>query len=108
MNNELFNFAEFCKWLALGAVCAIFCSIIAFIGLEYTVAYDGHMYSFYSSGMASLTASVVIGNLKMFEFSYLVTPMSVFFNFASIGFYIATHYFASDTSVTFYVYRTFY
>ena len=75
--------------------------------MEANVSHDGHMYSFYSSGMASFTASVFIGNLKIFEFSYLISPLSIFFVFASLIFYIATHYFSSTTSPTFYVYRTF-
>jgi len=65
------------------------------------------MYYFFSSGMASYTSSVFIGNLKILLFSFIVTPFSLFAVFGSIIFYVANHLIASTWSATFDVYATF-
>lgn len=81
------------------------------MGLEAAISSDGHMFYFFSSGMASYTSSVVIGNLKVFLFSYIYSPLSVVLLFASIGFHYMTHYVFGtwhSSPSTFDVYGTFY
>ena len=57
--------------------------------------------------MASYTCSVFIGNLKILLFSYIHTPISLFFIFGSMAFYVMTHGVASMAGPGMYVYRTF-
>lgn len=90
----------------MGVFSGLLCSGIAYFGLEQTVSHDGHMYYFYSTGMASYTASVCIGNLKVLNFSYIHTPVSLFFIFGEILFYIGTHALAS-TWTSNYIFGTF-
>ena len=90
-----------------GVIAGAFCSWVAFLTLENNISPDGHMYYFWGSGMASYSASVIIGNFKVFLFSYIHTPVSIFFNIGSSLFYVATHYFASTSDPYFYVFATF-